>query len=232
MNIDHRKLLKDTKALVENEKYEEALAAYKKFFKDSANIHSLTGVRLSYCLMDWKVLGDKFPPALDSLEELQVKTCTKVERFINHSGDEYSKKVFNRIHELVSINSILDKNSESIALFKKFDEQNSNVAKSFYIPLKDILLEAKEYALCYKYMQQPDQFVFEWKVSFDCFIELEEQTPSDIQESILEHHMKELNYTLFVLAKNEREEVADSIRTDLSNHVRDKGYEQYIGMIK
>lgn len=229
--MDHRKILKDTKALVDAERYEEALKAYKKFFKDSTKKQSLTGVRLSYCLMDWRKLGEKYEPALKSLNELGAKTYSKVEKFLENNGDGYSKKIFTPIQELVSINQTLGKDDESIALFKRFDELNLKIAESFFITIKEALNEAGEYELCYKYIKSPDEFIFFWKDYIDRFIEFEGITPPDIQNSILEHHVEAINFYNNVLIKNEREESANEVCSELFEYLVAKGYEEKAALI-
>jgi hypothetical protein len=64
-----RDALDNARAAFKHGDYPEALRQYDYFFDHALDDDpaALYGVRLSYCLDEWAKLGEKYPPALESL---------------------------------------------------------------------------------------------------------------------------------------------------------------------
>src|SRR5689334_9527822 len=74
---DMQQYLTDTKRMVKEGKYKEALDRYIWFHEHALEHDSaMMGVRLSFALSDWKSLADVYPPAMNALKETR-ETTTK-----------------------------------------------------------------------------------------------------------------------------------------------------------
>ena len=146
---DMQKYLSDTNKLVHEGKYEEALERYI-WFHDHALEHerSMHGVRLSFALMYWNKLGEKYPPALEAFKKVRDE---KTQRLVDGKG---SYDLFVDVHAL---NRQLGDNDKSIKLFKELDENQRALAQKCWNIADDIIIEAKDFELARKYIGDPMQ---------------------------------------------------------------------------
>jgi len=125
-------------------KYEEALRKHIWFHQYALDYQlSLSGVRLSYALSDWRCLGTKYPDALVALEYF----VDKAEDEIKDGGDIYS--IF---HDFESINEVLGNEERTIALFEWLDRNDGRLAEKVSNLARQALIDAEKYTLVGKYL--------------------------------------------------------------------------------
>ncbi len=108
------------------------------------------GVRLSFSLSEWVRLAKMYPPAMAKLRQIRDQNLEKV-----LSDPNFDFKAF---HDAASINRELGENGKTIETFKQLDINNPEAAKRAYIVADTYLIEAKEYALCGKYVEPIKDF--------------------------------------------------------------------------
>lgn len=147
---DVQAILNEAQDDARNGKYELALAKHVWFHENALKFEpAMTGVRLSFALGYWHELGKKYPPALEKLNEIRTKTRAKI------TADDGKKISFEDAHDIASLNRELGEESDTVELFKFVDERNPKAAGLMYGIAEPALINAKEYALCGKYLR-PD----------------------------------------------------------------------------
>ena len=138
--------LNNIRDLVKNEQYEVALQKHVWFHEESKSSSGMGGVRLSYAIMDWVELGNKYPPALIELRKIRNK---------NKDTMSSGKGTFNDFHDFSSINRELGEEIKTVELFSELSENFPLQAKRLYHVVEDLLIEKKEFILLDKYMDDP-----------------------------------------------------------------------------
>jgi hypothetical protein len=134
-------------------KYARALAQRIWFHENANRLEpGMAGVRLSFALGDWADLAAAYPPAMDAL----IATRDKAERNAMKVND--TKLAFDSFSEAASINHELLSSSRTVALFKQLDRDSPQAARVAYRSAQESLIEAKEYALCGKYIEPEKMF--------------------------------------------------------------------------
>jgi hypothetical protein len=156
---DMQKYLKDTQDLVFQGKYQEALDRYI-WFHDHALEHnqSMYGVRLSFALAYWKQLGDVYPPALAALATVRDNKTALLEE---------GKGNFNLFHDVLAINRTLGDERKTVDLFRKLDQEQSDLAKQCWDSAKEVVIKAKAYDLAKKYIGDPMREFAKTKSMYD-----------------------------------------------------------------
>jgi len=145
---DMQKYLQDTRVLVRQGKYPEALDRFVWFHENAvAHEAGMSGVRLSFALSDWKALGKKYPPAMDALVEMRDRTT----RQILDSGA--TSQLF---QDVAALNRTLGEDSKTVDLFLVVDKNTPELAKNCWIMVKDAVIGAKQYELAAKYIGDPE----------------------------------------------------------------------------
>ncbi|MBX7210600.1 MAG: hypothetical protein K1X78_19995 [Verrucomicrobiaceae bacterium] len=102
-------------------KFAEALERHEWFHHHALEHHpAYYGVRLSFALSAWKELGEKYPPALESLRLVRDDGRSKLRA--GNASDEL-------FHDVVSINHTLEEDDSTMALFREIEASVSDVAK-------------------------------------------------------------------------------------------------------
>lgn len=144
---DMQKYLTDTKVLINEGKNELALERCIWFHNNALeNQKSMSGVRLSFALSDWKKLGIQYPPALTALKDIRDN---KTKRLID---GEKSSSLF---QDVAAINRTLNESDKTISLFKIIQTEQPEFAKSCWFYVRDILFQAKSYEIISKYIGNP-----------------------------------------------------------------------------
>lgn len=141
---DMQKHLSETRKLVDEKKYKEALERMI-WFHDHALEHqpSMYGVRLSFALSDWQELGSVYPPAAAALLDVRNKKTATLKE------GKGSRALF---HDVVSINETLDQTEETAALFALLAESQPKQAREYWDIASDAVIEAKRYDLARKFV--------------------------------------------------------------------------------
>ena len=147
-NPDPQQILTEAQQDMAAGRYEEALAKHVWFHRDALDIdRAFYGVRLSFALMYWKELATLYPPAKTKLIEIRDEAEQKV-----NSGDNAAES----FHDFEALNSVLGEDPRTVALFKKLDEDNPQVAQAGFKMARRALIEANETKLCSKYVTPDD----------------------------------------------------------------------------
>ena len=104
------------------------------------------GVRLSFALSGWKELGEKYPPAMKALVEVRDR---KIKSILDGKGSH------NLFHDVASINEVLGEPEKTASLFEQVDEKQPKAAKDYWNVAKDAVIDAKQYDIASKYMDDP-----------------------------------------------------------------------------
>jgi hypothetical protein len=141
---DMQKYLNDTHDFVKRGDFKEALKR-DIWFHDHALEYSpsMVGVRLSFALSDWKMLGDEYPPALAALKKVRDDKTNLVKAKGGPS---------NLFQDVAAINRTLKEDAKTITLFKAIDKDHPDMAKGDWHYVKRVLFDAKENALIHKYI--------------------------------------------------------------------------------
>ena len=148
---DLQKILNETKDLMNQGRYEEALQRHIWYFNHALEYNpGLTGVRLSFALSNWVELARRYPKAMQALTEIRDRNTKKLVE-----GNGYS----DLFSEVNSINGYLNQDDATYALFKTLDANDPKLAQQCYFYAESLLAQKGEYSLCRKYMGDP-QFRF------------------------------------------------------------------------
>ncbi|WP_010583194.1 hypothetical protein [Schlesneria paludicola] len=149
-NPDPQSILTEAQADVRDKRYEIALDKFVWFHEHALEFQpAMTGVRLSFALGYWYDLGQKYPPALDKLEDARDVAARKVADGTNLVAS---------FHDFASINRTLDEETLTQELFEVLDSQNAKAAKKVFGLAQPALVRAKAYALCAKYLEPESDF--------------------------------------------------------------------------
>lgn len=154
---DMREYQKETKALINSRKYPEALERCLWFHNHALEkAPSMSGVRLSFALSDWKKLGDVYPPALKAMMDVRDKKTTQV-----IEGDKETSNLFK---DVVALNRTLGVPKKSVILFETILKTNPTLAKRSWYLIKNTLFDEKRYDLIKDFIGNP---LSEYSVVFE-----------------------------------------------------------------
>jgi hypothetical protein len=111
------------------------------------------GVRLSFALMYWNELGEKYPPAIAQLRKIRDEAGESVRR-----GKGKQEDLQQAFHDFSAINDRLKEQSKTADLFLELDKQKSKFAAEAYHFAQAALLNAKEYEVCGRYVDPDREF--------------------------------------------------------------------------
>lgn len=131
--------------LINEKKYEEALEAHKKYFKDSKGT-SAAGVRLSFGLSSWAELGKVYPPAHMALLQMAAERKDLI-----YSG----KAEFDDFQEYESINSYINRQGDTIETFFYLEKHFPQQAQRLFPLVEDLFVAKKQYEVIKKYAGDP-----------------------------------------------------------------------------
>jgi FMN phosphatase YigB (HAD superfamily) len=142
-----RDALDNARAAFKHGDYPEALRQYDYFFDHALDDDpaALYGVRLSYCLDEWAKLGEKYPPALESL----IEKKNSARALLEQSRDP------ERFHDFVAISKNLNGGDEPIRQFLEYHVSDPELARSIIRFIWDRLITAKQWEVCGAYLTDP-----------------------------------------------------------------------------
>lgn len=144
---DMQKYLSETKSMVKQKKYTEANDRYIWFQNHSLESSpSMSGVRLSFALSDWKSLADLYPPALDSIKAMRDH---KTKQLVQNNGPV---QLFG---EVAAINTQLFESEKTVSLFEKIRNADKDKARKCWFYARKSLFKYKRYDLIKYYIGDP-----------------------------------------------------------------------------
>ena len=143
-----KQALDDARRFTASGEYAKALERHEWFHANALKISpSMSGVRLSFALANWKRLGDKYPPALDSLKKLRDEDLMLLR------GGRGTQQA---LLDVWGINRALARSSntvppETITLFKELDATQPDLLKQSFSVIQHDLIQANEGELFVKH---------------------------------------------------------------------------------
>jgi hypothetical protein len=131
-------------------RYADALEKHVWFHENALKYApAMYGVRLSFALSYWKTLADAYPPALDALKAARDRAAEDVRA---------GKDVRHSFHDLAAINQTLEENAGTKEVFLWLDSERPRDAEKVFDVAERSLVEAKEFAVCGKYLDPDDSY--------------------------------------------------------------------------
>lgn len=200
-NEDPSFILEKAREYVVNKEYAEALKCYIWFFENSTKIDkSLWAVKLSYCLAEWRELGDIYEPGL---REFRNNLYARKKRLENGETDVWVFMEFNAFCEKD------DKVREAVELFLKFHNgKDREFAKVIFPQIQYELGRMGYYEICNEYIKDPIE-VFE---RIRIFNELDQEAFN-----------RDILFLLTVLKKSNRDKEYRKLKDKLTdNYINNK----------
>ncbi len=171
-DINWLKLSPKINQLVKDRKYEEALAIYVWYFNNVSKIlPSNAGVKVSFTLMAWKELGEKYPRALDVLRQIReeraeflrsgkaqltysgrdwkanppVNEEEKDLRYIDGFGDTW------QFSDVMGIDRLFGEKKKTYLLFLEIERVQPEMAKKVWYYAEEPVVAAGDLQLALKY---------------------------------------------------------------------------------
>lgn len=222
---DPQAILREAQADATAKRYEDALAKHVWFHENALKLRSsLAGVRLSFALGYWKELGDAYPPALKKLREIRDQAASRVRE---------GKETFFPFQEYVAINKVLKEDEKSGELFVWLDGQQPAAAKAVYDLAEPVLIHAKEYRLCGKYLA-PEPV---WKSTLNLYyynrrLAEDPKFGKRMQEYGEKAFSQRVSTLVALLVLNERKAEAEDIAAKALKEWDDPGFKQQLEKAK
>jgi serine/threonine protein kinase len=145
---DLSKIRDEIQTLMNQQDYEGALQRQIWYFNHALEFGESNPVRLSFGIMNWGELSRRYPKARQALTEIRDKD---VRQFA--SGDGW----FELFSEVENINRELGDEDSTYTLFKSIEQRDPKLAQLCYGYAENLLVAKGEYAVCLKYLGDPQQ---------------------------------------------------------------------------
>jgi len=147
-NPDPQAILNEARADRQRGRYEVALSKHLWYHENALKLQpAQSGVRLSFALGHWLVLGESYPPALAKMKEVRDDTEKRIR-------DEDRVRVkFTDFHDFVSFNRYLREDQRTLEAFQWLDETDEKDAKVVFHIVQRALTKNKSYELYGKYIE-------------------------------------------------------------------------------
>ncbi len=201
----------------ENGRYRDALEKYVWFHENATKVTpSLSGVRLSYALSDWIVLGKVYPPALDKMKQLRDRADTEF-RTAALNGERLD--VF---RDFVALNAKLQDPQRTVETFKWLVEVRPASARRVYQRSLPHLLEMKEYALCEKYVD-PDRDLDRLIILYNAAVDSNRGSTGKMLSLIELDFIKDVVAVVDILVRGDRTADAQRVARNASEFFKQAG---------
>jgi hypothetical protein len=155
---DVQKIRNEIKTLMEQDDYEGALQRQLWYFNHAVQFGEVNPVRLSFGIMNWYELGQRYPKAKQALTEIRDRD---VREFLADGG--FSELFL----EIQSLNRELHDDDATISLFKIIHQQDKQLADQCYYYVEDALMQKGEYELCLDCIGDPQAHFESFQRSFE-----------------------------------------------------------------
>ncbi len=143
---DLQKIRDEIKTLMEQNNYEEALQRQIWYFNHALQFGEVNPVRLSFGIMNWRELGQRYPKAKQALIEIRDRDMQEFSE-----GRGYPELFL----EVQSLNRELHDAGATLALFKIIYQQDKQLSGQCYGYAEDLLMQSGDYNLCLKCLGDP-----------------------------------------------------------------------------
>jgi len=218
-NPDPDSIRQEAEADARAGRYEIALAKHVWFHENALKINrSMSGLRLSFVLSDWKRLGQDYPPALAKLRQIRDHLAAQAKEGID-IGEGFQ--------DLARINETLDDESKTTDAFKILAAKNPKAARRAFIYAQDSLVNDKEYALCERYIDAMNDYL-QIKKTYELRTQLAENGAPKSNSPLLDHAKKSFRHRtatlVAILSINDRRLEAAEIATLAKRELEDVGF--------
>jgi hypothetical protein len=195
-------------------RHADALAKHLWYHRNAVQIEpAQVGVRLSFALMYWAQLAQRYRPALDAL---------KAERDAAEEAVRRGENVRDRFMEAQALNKTLGTDWATARLFRALDASRPEDARKVCRHAQRALVKAGEYALCGKYLQ-PEEETRRMLEEYEDSKVRAEASEGNIRLNHLRYGDESLRYyssvLVALLVKNQREEEADRVMEKVLSRV-------------
>jgi serine/threonine protein kinase len=159
---DVQKIRDEIKTLMEQNDYEGALQRQLWYFIHAVQFGEINPVRLSFGIMNWHELGQRYPKAKQALIEIRDRDVREFS-----AGRGYAELFL----EVQSLNRELHDDEATLALFKEIYQQDKQLAQPCYYYVQDSLMQNGDYDLCLKCIGDPQEHFESFQRSFEMQIE-------------------------------------------------------------
>jgi len=210
--------LEKAREAVKLKNYADALKIYNNFFDITFKNSSKYGVRLSYCLSEWKKLGDIYPSALEKLENKRDETLLLFK----------NKREPERFHDYIAICKQLKTPELPMEEFMYLHKTNKTLSTQIVRFLWDELIENKEWSICIGYLDDPLTKYETYLTNFDTlFKKYVHDDSTDNDKEIFSHslnwYIKEVVNILLVLKNNNKIEEYNHLHERISSDLKLRG---------
>jgi hypothetical protein len=196
---DPEKVLARARKYYQQGNYEKALQDHIWFHDNALKYKpSLYGVRLSFALLDWIELGQKYPKAHNELIDIRNRKTALIK-----SG----QGTLALFHDVKAINKYLNERAKTVELYKALTGCDFDLAKQCYCIAKEDLIAQQEYELCSRMMEAPMFIARDMRAALDKNISIYETTEWADETHLdwtIKYYLEEAESTLIVLVKNNR----------------------------
>jgi len=198
--------------------YADALNIYNNFFDITFKNSAKYGVRLSYCLSEWRKLGDIYPPALEKLENKRDETLLLFK----------NKREAERFHDYIAICQQLKTPEFPMEEFIHLHKTDKTLATQIVRFIWDALIENKEWKICIEYLDDPLEKYKIYLTNFDAlFKKYVHDNSTDNDKEIFSHslnwYIKEVTNILLVLNNSNKIEEYNHLRKHISSDFKSRG---------
>lgn len=222
MVVPPRQVLTEARAAAKAGDYALAVDKYELFFDrallDQSEDENLYGVRLSYCLIEWARVGERFPPARKRLEAKAVEVLAAYEA----TRDPASFRDYQAILER------LGQSDRVMQQFIRYHESNGELARPAMRAMWDRLVEAQRWDLCAAYIGDPEDRYRQALWLFDGLMEMARECPDMGDEMQIdlnkERMVRDVGNLLRALRHTQNNGAADRIEKAMTEDLESRGY--------
>ena len=217
MSLTHSEILDKAREAFKSSDYANSLKNYENFFEQTFNT-SYYGVRLSYCLSEWKELADIYP---DAMIRLQSKRDEALQLFEKTKEPEH-------FHDYKAICNVLDSPDEALKEFLRLHTKDRALSTKIIRFIWDELIEKEEWEICLEYLDNPLEKYELYFGNFDAIFKKHVHNDStandkEIFSHVLNWYIKEVTNILLVLKHNHKIADYNLIRKHISSDLELRG---------
>lgn len=229
MVVPPRQVLNEARAAAKAGDYALATERYERFFDrallDQSEDENFHGVRLSYCLIEWARVGERFPPARERLEAKAVEVLAAFEA----TQDPASFRDYQAILER------LGQSERVMRQFIRYHESNRELALLASRAMWDRLVEAQRWDLCAAYLGDPDDRYRHALRVFDGLMEMAREYPDMGGERFVERNkermVRDVGNLLRALRHTQNDGAAERIEKAMAGDLASRGYPDVVARI-
>lgn len=175
---DMQQYLRETKSMIKQQQYPEALERCIWFHNHALKYNKHMGpVRVSFALGYWKDLADAYPPAMEALIAIRDSTEAII---LSKKFGQNRNVICDLFADVKALNRTLEEDSKTVTLFEFIQQYAYGPSQSCWIYAKDVLFEAERYDLIKHYIKNPLQEFDLQKKQYEYMKALDEQRKTNL----------------------------------------------------